>query len=523
MKFYANQICTAALLVVLAAVSIPMANAQNDNSTPPSQDNGAAPAQQDNGAPATTQGDNGASAQQDTGAAPAATAPPELNVENPPLSGLDEPQAEPAYGGRSYLVPGVQLSESADSNPSGTTNSQNSVTEISRILGGLDLQKIWRQAQLGLDYIGGDIFYTGPRFSSAGRNYQVHTLAADQRILWRTGQLAFRDSFNYLPQGTFGFNSFGGAGGFSGALGGGLTGVGAGSGVGGGLTGGSGSGVVPGGTIGSIGFQPRISNLSTVDLVEQLSPRSSVTLAGTYDFTHFLNTSQSSLNVINSQLVSGQVGFNRLLSRKDQIAVLYAFQEIHFPTSGSGTVQAHVWNALYGHRITGRLNLTLAGGPQLVTLKTSVGSTSTISGNGRALLHYMVTARTNVQIQYQHYVTPGSGFFAGANSDVARVSLSRVFGRHWTAMTDGGYSHNTSLQKNLTSGLSSNTYQFWYAGGSLRRQIGQHFGAFASYQFNDFTSGQCTTTPSTTPCGQTIPQHVGMIGLDWHPRPIRLD
>ena len=38
---------------------------------------------------------------------PAATAPAEQNnAENPPLSGLDQPVAEPAFGGRSYLVPG---------------------------------------------------------------------------------------------------------------------------------------------------------------------------------------------------------------------------------------------------------------------------------------------------------------------------------------------------------------------------------------------------------------------------------
>jgi len=54
------------------------------------------------------------SSDQSGGAPPAASTPAEINAENPPLSGLDAPSAEPAYGGRSYLVPGIQLTESAD-------------------------------------------------------------------------------------------------------------------------------------------------------------------------------------------------------------------------------------------------------------------------------------------------------------------------------------------------------------------------------------------------------------------------
>ena len=84
----------------------------------------------------------------------------------------------------------------------------------------------------------------------------MHTLAAVQRILWRTGQLAIRDSFSYLPEGSFGFSSYGGAAGFGSSLGNGLSGSGAGTGLGGGL----GSGL-PGGlgstSYGSIGLSAK--------------------------------------------------------------------------------------------------------------------------------------------------------------------------------------------------------------------------------------------------------------------------
>ena len=475
---------------------------------------------------------------QSGGAAPAATAPAESSAENPPLSGLDNPSAEPAFGGRSYLVPGLQLSESVDSNASGSTSNNASISEISRALGSIDMQKIWKRYQLGLDYIAGGVYYTGPRQSGIGRAYQMHTFAASERVLWRTGQLSIRDNLNYLPEGSFGFGSFGGTGGFSSALGGGGTGgAGAGSGLGGGLTGGTPGGLFGGGTFGSIGIQPRIDNLTVVDVVQGLSPRSTVTLGGGYDFTDFLNKSQSSFNIINSQQTTAQVGYNHLLSRHDQFGVLYAFQEFHFPSAGSGTVNAHVWNVLYGHRINGRLNLVVGGGPQLVVVHnppvtvTILGipvlipasTTKSISFNGKVTLDYTMSARTTAQALYQRYVTPGSGFFAGANTDAARASLSHQLTRQWDSTVDVGYSRHSRLQNNLSgAGINSSTYQAWYAGASLRRRLGQHFGAFVNYQFSDLGFGSCAVAAGSV-CGQSSQRHTGMIGIDWHPRPYRLD
>jgi hypothetical protein len=481
---------------------------------------------------AAAQHDSGSS---DSGAIPAATTSAEQNnAENPPLSGLDQPVAEPAFGGRSYLVPGFQVSETVDSNAGGASSSTH-MAEISRALASVDMQKIWRRYQFGLDYIAGGDFYTGRTITHGNRRAaQNHTLAADLRILWRTGQLVIRDNFDYLPEGTFGFSSYGGAGSFGSALGG-ISGSGAGTGLGGGITGGSPTGLFGGGQYGSIGFQPRIDNGAIVDITQGLSPRSTVTLAGGYNFTDYLDKSQAPFPIINAQQTTGQVGYNRLLSRKDQIGVQYAFQEFHFPRAGSGSVNAHVWNALYGHRVTGKLNFTVAGGPQLLTVSSppvSVGGilvdvppTRLVSADGSITVAYTVSSRTNASVMYQRYVTPGSGFFAGANTNVARLTLGHVLGRRWTTSTDIGYSHNSHLQASNTrsmAGVHSHAYQFWYAGTSLRRQLSPHFSAFVAYQFNEIGIGQCST-PSSSVCGFATIRHTGQIGLNWHPKPIRLD
>ena len=187
------------------------------------------------------------------GAPPAATAPGSgPDIENPPLSGLDEPSSEPAFGGRSYLVPGLQLSESVNSITSGV-NSNTSGTRRNRSRPGFrrPAEDLEEDLSSALDYVAGGTVLPRSHPPGPPRNMPIRptVMALDQRFLWRTGQLAFRDSFSYLPEGSFGFGSFGGAGGFSSALGGGGANGGAGTGLGGGITGGiPGGGTLGGGT-----------------------------------------------------------------------------------------------------------------------------------------------------------------------------------------------------------------------------------------------------------------------------------
>ena len=478
--------------------------------------------------------EDSSSGQASSGAPPAATGTVDTNVENPPLSGLDIPKSEPTFGGRSYLLPGLQASESVASNLVGSTNNSG-ISAVSQVLGSVDLQKLWKRYVLGIDYLGGGSVYTGSTFNGQ-HGYQVHSLAADQRFLWRTGQLAVRDSFDYLPEGSFGFGSVGGAGSFSSAIGG-ITGVGEGTGLGSGLAGGIPTGLYGGGSFGSIGYQPRIDNLVIAEVTQELSARSSVTLGAGYGFFDYLNKSNLPFPVVNSQQTTGQVGYNHLLGRNDQIALLYAFQEFHFPQAGAGTVDAHVVNAVYGHRVSGRLNLVLGGGPELVEVhhppiflfgivKIAVPTTTIVTGNGNATLDYIVSNQTHVSLMYQRYVTGGSGLFAGASTNAFRTQVTHIFGRRWTGSAGGGYSYNSALLNTSSPnvGINSAAYQYWFAGGSLRRQLSPHFDAFVSYQFNAFGPNSCTTTASNARvCGHEINRNTGSIGIDWRPRPIRLD
>src|SRR6266566_7286649 len=69
-----------------------------------------------------------------SGAPPAATGPDTgaQSIENPPLSGLDEPSFEPGFGARSYLIGKAQVSEAVDTNPAGSLGSKTVLKEVTR-------------------------------------------------------------------------------------------------------------------------------------------------------------------------------------------------------------------------------------------------------------------------------------------------------------------------------------------------------------------------------------------------------
>jgi len=68
-----------------------------------------------------------------------------------------------------------------------------------------------------------------------------------------------------------------------------------------------------------------------------------------------------------------------------------------------------------------------------------------ISAAGRVSLRYRFE-KSNLALSYDHLITGGSGFFAGAKSDVARVQFDRPLSRIWTLYSDIGYSRNSREQ-----------------------------------------------------------------------------
>jgi len=434
--------------------------------------------------------------------------PPVLVNDNPPISSLDQPSLEPNIQPRSMLLGGVEVSESIDSNLG--SDARPTWRGVTRGLGGLTVQRLWSRYQLAAAYVGGAGFY-----NANGQGFQqLHDLQAQQTMLWRRGQFTVRDSFSYLPEGSFGFGSYGGAGGFQLGLGGIGTGMGMlGSGFGGQY------GILGSQQFGSLGQSPRISNVVIGDIVENLSPRSAVTAAGSYGLVHFTDSTQG---FINSQQAGGQAGYNYTIGPKDQIAVLYGFQAFHFPSEvGADNVTSQIAQFLYGHRVSGRMDFVLGAGPQWTRIQDPVLGTETrLSGSGRVTLRYRFR-KASTALSYERFDTSGSGMVAAAQTDIVRAYVTRPLGRRYQARVDLGYSHNKRLQI-ADLGVNANSFDYLFAGLALRRQFGYNWGAFLAYQWNDQILDSSVCTPGV-PCNRISVRHVVTFGVDWHFRPIRID
>jgi len=460
--------------------------------------------------------------------------PPLVN-DNPPLSGLDLPSLEPHAAPLSYLQPGVTVSESADSNAVNSIGGGYNFSSITRGLGSLTLKRLWSNYDLGLDYVGGTAYY-----SVKGQGWKLlQQMDVDQKISWKRGQLSVRDSFSYLPEGNFGgsYGSLGSQG--IGSLG--NTSFGA-------FFGGS--------ALGSLGIAPRILNVALADVNESLTPKSSFTAAGGYAFTHFYgNDVPTGTSFLGVSQVSAQAGYNRILTSHTQIAMIYGYQGFDYSISGVA-FHSHVIQGMYGHRISGRLDFLIGAGPQITLVNScsipilnpcvapGVTSTSTRLGvAGQMRLRYKFP-HTLLDLSYQRYETSGSGFFAGAQSDIARLNATRPLSRVLSGFADIGYSHNLRLQSlntmqqltcvypgqpnnstpplPLCPGINANTYNFGFIGVGARRAFGHNFNAYGSYQFNElsFDNSYCAGLPV---CNRISNRQVITFGLDWIPRPIRID
>jgi len=429
-------------------------------------------------------------------------------VENPPISGIDQPGLEPHGAPLSYLQPGATISESADSNVANAVGA-GSVRSVSRAIGSVTLQRLWRNYDLALQYMGGAAYYN---LSGLGWK-QLQQLDLDQRITWKRGQLSLRDSASYLPEGNFGgaYGSLGSQGIAS-------------------LGNSAFRGFWGGAELGTLGLVPRLMNVSVADISENLTPKSAVTAAGGYAFTHFYGTDPNTgVQYLGTKQVSGQVAYDRILTPRTQVALLYGYQGFDFSTVGNA-FHSHLIEAMYGHRISGRMDFLIAAGPQITQISfcpVFAGSCQVprvpdtrIGGAGQARLRYQLP-RTSLDLTYERIETAGSGVFAGALTDVGTFRAERRLSRVWNAFLDVGYARNSRTQL-ASEGINANTYNYGFAGAGLHRSLGRNFHAFLSYQFNQllFDRSLCGTA---TACGRISNRQEGTIGLDWTPRPIRID
>jgi hypothetical protein len=426
---------------------------------------------------------------------------PILNPDNPPLSGLDEPSLELKTASRSFVSPMIQVGETGDSNGQNRIGGSGAEA-ITTLLGALDLQKFWPKSDLFLEYVGGAGIGNDPYYV---RQLQAAGLEAVTR--WRTGQFTLRDAFSYLPEGSYYAESGVGFPGYGIA------------------TGGLGLNTLPGifhfdsesGAGIGVGVIPRLQNTALADVVQALTPRSALTFVGAYSNSHFYHNVD---DLVNGDQTTVEGGYSHLVSRHDQVAAVYAFQLFRFPLNSGGEIYNQIVNLRWSHTISGRMSFIGEVGPQYTDLLYGGQSHTSWSPTGRAALRYRFE-HASMMVSYEKFTSLGSGFFAGADTQLAQFSLRRPLGRTYDWLVEAGYSSNKRLQPLVATGVAANSYDEGFAGSTIRRHFGRAWDLFVAYRFAEVSFNVPITLDGAT--GKTNQRQIGTVGIEWHPKPTRIE
>ncbi len=417
-----------------------------------------------------------------------------VQPDNGPLGGVQNPTLGTTEMRHSYWVPGIEYSNTVRS---GSVNAalNTSWDTTSYLSGNVSLLETWSHSVLSANYSGGGFFST----DAAQGSGQYHQLAAAYEIQQRRWQLLFVNQFSYLPQTAFGFGGTTGLA-FPGIMGGlavplpGLQNV-----------------FMPSQSILTTNG-PRYSNAAAVQLTYKVSPRGSITLAGVYGVLRFMDPG----NVDNDSEILNS-GYNYAITRKDTVGLICRFSAYHYP----GDPQAlgdQVGQVAYGRKITGRVGLQLAGGPEITTFRVAIGgSTRKISGSGNAVLTYAFS-RSGVALSYTHGVSGGAGIFSGSEIDQINAIWNRQLTQVWNGSVSFGYAKNRQIVS--FNGLIAPVYDTWLAGVGVSRPLGREANFSLGYQAQIQNSNVAICAGPG--CGTNYTVHAIFASFQWHARPLVL-
>lgn len=414
-----------------------------------------------------------------------------------PVGGVQSPTLGTSELRHSYWVPGIQYANTAQSNNFNNVNNTGATansgwTTTNYASGNFSLLEAWNHGLFGTNYSGGGFFSTDPTQG----NGQFHQLSSAFEYDQRRWQLLVMEQFSYLPQSSFGFGGTTGLSvpGISGALSVTMPGL---------------QEVFAPGQAIYTATGPRYSNDSAVQLSYSVSRRGTFTAAAVYGFLRFSNPGNT-----NNDMEILNAAYSYALTRKDYIGAIYRFTAFHFPGNPEA-IGDHVAQFMYARRLTGRLALNLAGGPEITNFRFPVnGIGRTISGSGIVSLDYGFRV-SSVRLIYSHGVGSGGGFLSGSNNDLASVNFNRPLGHTWRSSITFGYSRNSQLV--TIQSLSSPSFNAYQVGAGLTRPLGGNTYLSIGYQAQiQASNGLVCTAPS---CQNNQTTHQIQMSFQWHAPP----
>jgi len=473
----------------LALLSCVPARAQQPAETPQDQQQGQQPSQPIPAirSPLASGADNGDQDQ--------APNPQLMQPDTRSLTGVEDLSLGTMALEHSYWQPRLAFSETVDSNPGSTSAGNGSWGTWTSVLGGVDIHKISGQSELLVSYTGGGMFSTG---NSDASNGVIQELSFKDKYSFRRSTLSVFDQLSYLPESSFGF---------AGTAGAGLPGVGTGGGIG--------SGFTPSQSILTPEGQ-NLSNTFAVELDTKLTSRTSLTFVGGYSLLHYFDD-----NLLNYGDTTFQAGYNYLVSRKDTVAISYNFSAFRY-SNVDQSLNLNTIQGSYARRITGRMAFQIAAGPQFLSSRFPITSSTTSTTSSSQLYWTLNTSlqyqrgRAQISATYNHGVSGGSGVLAGAETDVASGSFYQQVSRTFNVGLTAGYSRNRGIAGSV--GSEAQTFSYWFSGVNVTHPFGRSLDIFMNYQFQYQDSGTsgCIGSACTT---NTIRNQIAF-GLNLHKQPL---
>lgn len=415
--------------------------------------------------------------------------PSGMEADQSPITGAQQLTLGTPELGHSYWVPGFSYHSVFQSN----VNQTNDWVSASYFLGTSSLNLQTKRSKLGVNYSGGGSVSD----SNTLPNSSYHQLSFSERLDLARWTVLFLDQFAYLPQSAFGF--------------GGTSGIST-PGIGGGLAAGFPGlqfNYAPGQSLFSA-VGPQINNSFVTQIEYALTPRASLTTAGSYGLLSFTQ----SPGAIDTRDVIGSLGYDYQLTKWDTLGMLYRFTAYQY-LGASQRLEDHSVNFAYGRKLTGRLALQLTGGPEVTTYRQPIaGATQRVTGSGGATLRYGFE-RGSLSVNYTHGLSGGSGIMVGSDVDRVEARFSNRLGRRWDGNIGAGFARNGALPG--ASGADASPIHSLFVSGGISRNLGRTASFSVNYIF-DYQNATQPVCPAGG-CGTDYTQHQIWMGFQWRTLP----
>jgi hypothetical protein len=422
----------------------------------------------------------------------------------PPLSSAITRQPGSQSSNSSYLLPSFGWTGYLDRNINQASASGTDTRSV--LVGNLVLQRVGPRSQLNLDYAGGVQAYGSSYWNNTNavppgwgtvQQLSFEATLTGPRWSWTLG-----DQGMYLPESPFGFPGFAGlqtfGGGSGGAYLGSQTQI---------------SPLVAANQSVLTGESRRYADTLLGEVDYKTSQRSTLTVTGTAGLIHFVDP-----GFINSRTGTILVGYDYLLTRRNEISLTYLDSEMEFSQAADAVLERGLLLG-YQHEFSRKLSVSLSGGPAQNELALPLGGNVKLaSWFMNDSLHYSFRL-AGLSAGFYRFTNSGAGVTNGLTTELTSVSASWPFYGKSSLALGGGYAYNQSLRADLSGGRRSQ-YETWQAGVTLSREYGGHTSIYLQYQFQY----QISANPICFlgGCRLYADRQLLGAGINWHGRPILL-